>query len=191
MRPGRNVGVPTLAALIDGEEAEISALAPADLTAGVIVELVAAVPAAGAYTVQVGQWQHLTGTAVVLHDRLTHTRYDLATRPTVLFRTPGAATLAGRFALEINLGRVLSTGLDVAPRALAVWPNPATAAGGSVQVTGCLRGASVAVFDLTGRRVASAQADATGTAPLVTRGLAAGAYVVRAADGRTTRLVVE
>ena len=99
--------------------------------------------------------------------------------------------MAGRFALVFNANRVLSAGgAVVTPRALHLYPNPASAQNG-VQVTGAVVGTRLTLLDATGRAVATVSADATGAATVPTRGLAAGVYVLRAADGRTTRLVVE
>ncbi|RZK55924.1 MAG: T9SS type A sorting domain-containing protein [Hymenobacter sp.] len=56
-------------------------------------------------------------------------------------------------------------------------------------LSGVAPGASVGIFDALGRRVATAAADASGTAPLPA-GLAPGVYVVRAGTS-TVRWVVE
>lgn len=71
----------------------------------------------------------------------------------------------------------------------ALFPNPAH--GGTATLTGATPGTVVTVYDALGRPVASATADAAGTAALVLlRGLATGVYVVR--NGPTAlRLVVE
>ncbi len=193
LRPGRNVGVPTLAALIDGQEGMVSAL-PAQVAQGqsATVELTAVLPTAGQYTLAVGALANFAGASVELLDRLTNTRYDLTTAPVVtLTATRDKAEVTGRFALVFNGQRVLGTAAQIAPLSrLTLFPNP-NPAGTSVRVAGCLADASVTLFDLAGRRVASGMADATGTAEVSVRGLAAGVYSVRAADGRTTRLVVE
>ncbi|MBC7448849.1 MAG: hypothetical protein H7330_12400 [Hymenobacteraceae bacterium] len=60
-----------------------------------------------------------------------------------------------------------------------------------MRVTGAGPHQSLTVLDATGRRVATLQADATGAATLRPGALAPGLYVVRAADGRTRRLLVE
>jgi hypothetical protein len=73
---------------------------------------------------------------------------------------------------------------------LTLYPNPAWASA-AVRVSGAGALVPVVLFDLSGRQVATAKADATGTATLAVRGLAAGVYAVRTADGRTTRLVVQ
>ena len=195
-RPGRNVGVPTLASLIGASEAAINALPAAVLTgaaAETLVELTAVLPATGAYTLAVGELRGWGATSVALLDRLTNTRYDLAQHPTLTLTAARAnEEVAGRFAVVLHGSqRVLGVAPEVPARALTVWPNPAASAVQSVQVAGGLAGAAVALFDVAGRRVATAPADATGTATLPTHGLAAGVYVVRAPDGRTVRLVVE
>ena len=69
---------------------------------------------------------------------------------------------------------------------LALYPNPTRAA---TTLTGAAPGTAVQVFDAQGRCVASALADATGTAALPA-GLMAGVYLVRVGT-RTVRLAVE
>ncbi len=193
-RPGRNVGVPTLSALIGGQEAMLSALPAAVLTSATetVVELTAVLPAPGTYTLAVGTLVNFGATSVTLLDRLTNTRYDLTQQPTVsLTATRANEEVTGRFAVVFNGQRVLGTSqFTVHSSPFTVHPNP-TAVGGSVRVTGCPGSLPVAVLDLAGRRVATAVADASGVAELNTQTLAAGTYVVRAADGRTTRLVVQ
>ena len=194
LRPGRNVGVPTLATMIGGAEAAINSLPDAVLTspAETVVELTAALPTPGAYTLSVGELTSFGATSVVLFDRLTSTRYDLTQQLTVtLTATRVNEVVTGRFALVLNGQRVTGTS-DLAPLTphLTVYPNP-TAVGGAVQVAGCRAGAAVAVYDGAGRRVATGVADAAGVAELSIRNLAVGVYTVRADNGRTTRLMVE
>lgn len=194
VRPGRNAGVPTLSALIAGQEAMISAL-PEAIAHGqsATVELTAVLPTVGRHTLAVSTLTNWGATSVELLDYLTGTRYDLHSTPSVTLTAARAnEVVAGRFALVFNGRHVLSTAADVAitARALTVWPNPSSGAA-SVRVSGALAGAAVRVYDATGRTVATLTADATGTAELVTRELAVGVYVVRAQDGRATRLVVE
>ncbi len=190
-RPGRNVGLPTLSALIDGQEAVIDARNPAEWAAGQFIELVAAVPAAGVYTLQVGTLAHLAADRLVLRDRLTGTAYDLHQRPTLAFTAAQAGELRGRFAVEVNLGRV--TGLTPALTApkLALWPNPATSGTATVRLTvpgGVDATAPVTVLDAAGRVVRRTVLSAESA--LDVRGLPAGVYAVRCA-GATARLVVE
>lgn len=72
---------------------------------------------------------------------------------------------------------------------LALYPNPAHA--GAATLAGARPGTLVTVFDPLGRPVASAPADAAGTAALVLpAGLPAGVYVVRAGS-QALRLTVE
>ena len=137
----------------------------------------------------VGQWAHLTRADAVLLDRLTTTRYDLATRPTVLFNAARAGELRGRFALLVGRGGSL-TGLlpeRVAGRLLA-WPNPA---GAETRVRvelpdGCT---ALEVIDATGRMVRHLK-PAPADSSVELHGLQAGVYVVRA-GAATQRLVVE
>jgi alpha-tubulin suppressor-like RCC1 family protein len=70
------------------------------------------------------------------------------------------------------------------PAALTLYPNPAN---GRATLTGTLPGTAVQVLDATGRLVATATADAAGTAVLP---LSAGVYVVRAGS-KAVRLTVE
>ena len=71
---------------------------------------------------------------------------------------------------------------------LALYPNPTKS---TATLTGTTPGTPVRVFDALGRPVATATADATGTAALVLpQGLAAGVYMVRAGT-HALRLVVE
>lgn len=72
---------------------------------------------------------------------------------------------------------------------LALYPNPAL--GGATLLSGAAPGAAVRVLDALGRPVATATADAAGTAALaLPTGLAPGVYVVRAGQ-RAVRLTVE
>ncbi len=197
LRPGRNVGVPTLATRIGGQEAAINALPETALSnaAETVVELTAALPTPGAYTLTVGELTGFGTTSVELLDRLTGTRYDLAQHPTLtlsLAATRADEEVAGRFAVVINRNRVLSINskLETENSKLEIAPNPATAAGGA-RISGAVPGTRLVVADLAGRIVASLTAAAAGTATLPTRHLAPGVYTVRAPDGRTARLVVE
>ncbi|MGI4875559.1 MAG: glycine-rich protein [Janthinobacterium lividum] len=70
---------------------------------------------------------------------------------------------------------------------LALYPNPAP--GGAALLTGAVPGQAVRVLDALGRVVATATADAGGTA-LVGAGLAPGVYTVRS-EAATVRLAVE
>ncbi|WBA44392.1 FG-GAP-like repeat-containing protein [Hymenobacter canadensis] len=76
-----------------------------------------------------------------------------------------------------------------AAEGLALYPNPAH--GGGATLTGAQPGTVVTVHDALGRLVASATADATGTAALARpAGLPVGVYVVRS-GGKALRLTVE
>jgi hypothetical protein len=79
-----------------------------------------------------------------------------------------------------------------ATQPLTLFPNPAH--GGAATLTGAQPGAVVTVYDALGRPVATAPADASGTAVLPAGsypvGLPAGVYVVRAGS-RAVRLTVE
>jgi hypothetical protein len=191
LRPGRNLGAPTLASVLAGEEAAINGLPESVLTTPTIIELTAALPTAGRYELGVGRLEHFGGTAVALLDRLTGTRYDLRQNPVVsLVATRADEVVAGRFALLLNGQRVLGTSAAAGQASLVILPNPASAST-SVRVTGGLASSPVSLFDATGRRVATVMADTAGAADVSTAGKAPGVYVVRVADGRTLRLVIE
>jgi hypothetical protein len=188
LKPGRNVGVPTLATLIGTEEAAINGLPETLLTQPATVELIAVLPTVGTYTLAVGQFVNFGSTTVELLDRLTGTRYDLRTTPVVtLTATRANEEMTGRFALVFNGQRITSTA-DLSPLTsdlLSLFPNPATG-GTEVRVVGVAAGEVVRLLDATGRVVR-----VTTTAVLNTRELATGVYTVRTTGGRTTRLVVE
>ena len=102
---------------------------------------------------------------------------------------PGAGSNSyGDFLARLPTTVVSSTRPASSLSALTLSPNPARAA---LAVAGAPAGAAVAVFDALGRPVATAPADAAGTARLrLPAGLAAGVYVVRA-GGQSARLAVE
>ncbi len=94
----------------------------------------------------------------------------------------------GTFAYSLVRAAARS-GKAPADAALALFPNPAHT--GTATLAGALPGTVVAVYDALGRAVASAPADATGTAALaLPAGLPAGVYVVRAGS-KALRLTVE
>ena len=132
------------------------------------------------------------GTTVSLLDRkLNITQPLVAGTAYQLTASAAGEVLAGRFALVFHANRVLGTGAaGITNYELRVTPNPAGAAG-FVRLSGALPTTALTLFDATGRAVTTVSADATGAATVPTRGLAAGVYVLRAADGRTARLVVE
>ena len=83
---------------------------------------------------------------------------------------------------------VRAVGLAGEAAGLALFPNPARAA---ATLTGAPAGTTVRVLDALGRAVATATADATGTAALtLPAGLASGVYAVRTAT-QTLRLLVQ
>jgi FG-GAP-like repeat/Bacterial Ig-like domain/Secretion system C-terminal sorting domain/FG-GAP repeat len=190
VRPGRNVGAPTLSALIAGHEAMISALPETALTQPTTVELTAVLPTPGTYALEVDAlttWG--AGTSVELLDRLTNTRYDLTQQPSVTIRATRAnEEVTGRFALLLNHGRVLGTAATLAAGPLTVYPNP-VAGTASVSVTGAAAmGRTATILDATGRTVRTATIEDDGS--LSVRGLAAGVYAVRVGTA-TALLVIE
>jgi hypothetical protein len=79
--------------------------------------------------------------------------------------------------------------LSGAAAGLSLYPNPVY--GGVATLTGAEASTTVTVYDALGRSIATATADATGTAALVLpAGLSAGVYVVRAGS-KALRLTVE
>ncbi len=185
-RPGRNVGLPTLATLTAAQdELAVNGLPTTDLTNGTTVELLLDLPTAGAYTLRVGDSRFLESHAVVLLDRLTATRYDLQQRPTVVIRATQAGEVRGRFAVLFNGGRVLGTTPSApAPARLTLYPNPART---TVQISGAQPGAPVRLIDALGRTVRTLTA---GTTTLDLQGVPAGVYTIRTGTA-TARLVVE
>ncbi len=182
-RPGPNVGLPTLSALIDGEAALISALPEGRLSAGTTVELTLTLPAAGDYTLAAAALTNLPGATLL--DRLSGTRHDLATQPAVAFTAAQAGEVAGRFALVFGERKATA-----ATATLTLWPNPATA--GTVHLmrpaTATATATDVLVLDAAGRVVRRATLTAEGT--LDVRHLTPGVYAVRV-GGATARLVIE
>jgi hypothetical protein len=84
---------------------------------------------------------------------------------------------------------VRTVALTGAAAGLALYPNPTRS--GAATLAGTLPGAAVTVIDALGRPVATATADASGTAALrLPAGLPAGVYVVRA-GAQAVRLTVE
>ncbi len=189
-RPGRNLGVPTLATrLPSGEEQAITRLPLAWLESGEPLELLADLPAAGTYQLAVHEWSNLANAQIVLLDRLTGTHYDLTTTPAVTFTVTTAGEVKGRFAL-LSGQRPLNAEASTTWRgsALAVWPNPAV---GSVFVEGSAReGAEIELLNAIGQVVRHQSASSTHTTQLSLTGLAPGVYTVRS-GAQTRRLVVD
>ncbi len=77
-----------------------------------------------------------------------------------------------------------------APAGFSIGPNPA-AASTAMRLTGAPANHSLRLLDATGRCVRQLRADATGAAHLPPPALPAGLYLLRTADGRTARLVLE
>ena len=106
----------------------------------------------------------------------------------------GAATLYYRLRQvdadgSFSYSPVRTVGLTGAAAGLSLYPNPAH--GGAATLTGALPGTTVTVSDALGRPVATATADATGTAALaLPAGTPAGVYVVRA-GAKAVKLTVE
>lgn len=189
MAAGRSDGdVPTLATLINGEEAAGNAL-PIQALGGadVVVPMLVATPLDGYYKISVYKMLDLpAGVQVVLEDVMTGNSQDLTANPTYSFHSD--ANYAGqRFTLRFTAGRVTGLSQDLTASALSLYPNPAT---GSVKVS-APAGSLVRVFDAVGREVRTSRINAAGaeiTLPLT--GLRAGLYTVRA-GAASQKLVVE
>jgi hypothetical protein len=89
--------------------------------------------------------------------------------------------------LNNGTGPPLATKTPITPAVFTLWPNPAST---QVRFSGARPLAAIGLADLTGRRIATATADATGAATLPVAGLPAGVYIVRAGT-QVRRLVVE
>ena len=100
--------------------------------------------------------------------------------------TPGGTSNGLLFTVTTATGLLVAAGAGVAP--LVLFPNPVRTA---ATLTGANAHAVVRVLDALGRFVATATANAAGTAELrLPAGLAGGIYVVRV-GARALRLVVE
>lgn len=189
MAAGRSDGdVPTLASLINGEEAAVNAL-PTQVLGGadVVVPMLVATPLDGYYKISVYKMLDLpAGIQVVLEDAVTGASQDLTSNPTYSFHSD--ANYAGqRFTLRFTAGRVTGLATDLSASALSLYPNPAT---GSVRVSAAA-GSVVRVFDAVGRQVRTLRIDAVGTeTTLSLTGLQAGLYTVRA-GAASQKLVVQ
>jgi FG-GAP-like repeat/Bacterial Ig-like domain/Secretion system C-terminal sorting domain len=186
-KPARNVGLPTLATLINGIEAAVNGLPECTLTQPTTIELTAVLPTPGTYHMAVGELLNFGSTPVALLDRLTGTRSDLTTQPVVaLTATRAQQEIIGRFALEFNGGRVLGTAPLVSTASIALFPNPAT---GAVRVTTTPH-TSADLLDATGRLIRQVTTDETGATTIGLTDVPAGLYVVRVGS-HTKRLVVK
>ncbi len=188
-KPGRNIGaVPTLVSLTTAnEELSVNALPASALTTGTLVPLLASVPVTGSYTIALKQWANLTGTDVVLIDRLLNIRTPITPGASYTFQAQAGVT-ATRFVVAFGpAASVLGTGVLTSGSALVVWPNPAH---DQVQIGGTAPHAALVVMDATGRTVLLAKADATGTARLDLTRLTKGVYIVKV-GAESRRLTVE
>ena len=111
LRPGRSLDtVPTLASLIDGQEAAVNGLPLNALTAGqTVVELTATLPVADTYPLAAAERANLpTGTTVSLLDGKLNLPQPLTTGTTYALTASAAGeVVAGRFAVVFNAGRIL------------------------------------------------------------------------------------
>ncbi len=183
-RPGRNVGVPTLATLAGAEELGVNALAPAALTAGTRVALLVEVPAAGRYELAVSTLRNLTDGEVYLLDAVTGTEQALTAATRYAFSAATAGEQTNRFALRFG-----ASSAATATAALSVWPNPAQVRA-TVRLTATDAG-TLTVVDAVGRVVRTQALTAGQTDVTVDlAGLPGGVYSVRA-GAASARLVVE
>lgn len=91
------------------------------------------------------------------------------------FSTTGASSTGNGYLASLQDASLLAATPANAGANLHLYPNPAA---GSATLSGAPASAAVVIFDALGRRVATATADATGTA-MLPGGLAPGLYLVR------------
>ncbi len=181
-RPGRNIGVPTLASVVAGEELAVNGLPTTALEAGTTVSLLVDVPKAGTYVFEVGQLRHVNA-PVYLTDAVTGTVQPLTADARYTFTTATAGEQVGRFALRFGAAPAATNATT-----LTLWPNPAQ---DRVQVTLSGTAKELTVFDAVGRVVRTlALAAGQTSASFDVRGLPAGVYSVRG-GAAMARLVVE
>ncbi len=193
-RPSHNTGgVPTLSTLSPrGDEMAINGMPTTAFRAGTVVPMLLDVPNAGRYELALGQWANITtnDVAISLLDRQSNTRTPLTPGMVYPFTAASRGIDMTRFAIVFGPPTSTPTGLSdaaSAAAALVVWPNPAS---GQVQLAGGTAGATVTVFDNTGRAVLRTKADTAGAATLDLTHLSKGVYSVRV-GAATRRLVVE
>ncbi|MFO7676264.1 MAG: VCBS repeat-containing protein [bacterium] len=122
-----------------------------------------------------GRWQWAVPDSVLSPDcRIRYTVTDPT--DTVIAITPRSFAI-GDTTVSLAGGRPARQ-----PGVLEVRPNPVRPGAPAVARLRGAGGTAVRVFDRSGRQVLDARLDADGTARLDTRGLAAGAYFVRAGD---------
>ena len=192
-RPAHNPGgVPTLATLTaGGNELAVNGLPTTAYRNGTVIPLLLDVASAGTYELALGKWANMitTDVSVALLDRQSNTRTPLTPGATYGFRAANKGVDMTRFA--IVFGPAVSSPLSlkdaINASALVLWPNPAS---GQVQLAGGSAGATVTVYDVTGRAVMTTKADTVGAAALNLTGLTKGVYTVKV-GAVSRRLVVE
>ncbi len=186
--PGRSYGdMPTIATIVNGEEASVNRLSAFTNTHDVVVPMLIATPIAGQYSIDVRTLADFpAGTQVLLEDAVTGRTQDLTQQLSYSFTA--TANYAGqRFTLRFTAGRVTGVAADLTASALSVFPNPTS---GTVRVS-APAGATVRVIDMLGRTVRTVRIDAAGTETTVgLDGLKAGLYTVRA-GGASQKLVIQ
>ncbi len=183
------LGLPTLVSMVGTTEMGVNGLPEAALaTTGTTVPLTLDAPRAGQYVIEAARMANLTGTAVALLDRLTNTRYDLTTTPSVQLSVAQPGVVSGRF--ELVIGRRLSTAPGVALTA-TLAPNPAHTQAKLLLNQPLATATTVTLHDAVGRVILTQSlAEGTSEATLDLRSLPVGVYVVRCGS-LTSRLVVE
>lgn len=180
-----------------GKEYAINGLAPLTELQSVPLELLTLV-AGKRYSVTATDLENFApGTRVVLEDKLTGVRQDLAETVAYTFVATGT-TATGRFLLHFDpTGKMATSGPSSALQ-VEVFPTRITA-GESVQclVTGAAGATRAEVYDAYGKQLLTRELDAiaggVGT-QLATQALARGVYTVRLSSGSgivTRRVVVQ
>ncbi|GAA4355496.1 hypothetical protein GCM10023185_18380 [Hymenobacter saemangeumensis] len=173
-----------LASGLSGEAFSINGL-PALTAAGATVPLLTYVPAAGTYTLRVGELKNFGTTSVQLEDRLTGRWQDLRTQPSLSFQASRPDAAATRFVLHIGQARALATAAATLPAdAVSLWPNPASEAL-SVNVSALPAGneqLQLSLLNVLGQVALQQQVpvrSGSASATLALSGLAPGVYTLR------------
>jgi len=160
---------------------------PALTAAGTAVPLMTYLPAAGTFTLRVGDLRNFGSTPVQLEDRQTGLWHTLRPQTSLSFQANRFDAAATRFVLHFGQARALATTAAVLPaEAVSVWPNPASNAV-SVNVT-ALPAANeklqLSLLNVLGQVAAQQQVAVRSGAASTTldlSGLAPGVYTLRGA----------
>jgi hypothetical protein len=180
-----------LASGLPGQAFSINGL-PALTSAGAAVPLLAYLPQAGAFTLQVGELKNFGSTLVQLEDRQTGIWHDLRPQTSLAFQASRADAAATRFVLHIGQARALASSAAVLPTdAVSVWPNPASSTI-SINVSALPTGneqLKLTLLNVLGKAASTQQVAVRGgnaSATLDLSGLAPGVYTLRGATSTHT-----